>query len=53
MCDEQTAYETQIRESYPEIDKICDKDLRKSVVRAWRLGLERGGWRDIEDIPYA
>ncbi|WIV66971.1 HD domain-containing protein [Natrialbaceae archaeon AArc-T1-2] len=46
-------YEAQIREAYPELEEIGDDDLRAKVVEAWRLGLERGGWRDIEDIPYA
>ena len=46
-------YETQVREAFPELDHIADDDLRERVHEAWRLGLERGGWRDIEDIPYA
>ncbi|WP_435320688.1 HD domain-containing protein [Haloarchaeobius sp. TZWSO28] len=46
-------YETQVREAYPELDRIEDDDLREQVVEAWILGLERGGWQDIEDIPYA
>ncbi|WP_435365675.1 HD domain-containing protein [Haloarchaeobius sp. DYHT-AS-18] len=46
-------YETQVREAYPELDRIEDDDLREQVVEAWVLGLERGGWQDIEDIPYA
>jgi len=46
-------YETQVREAFPELESISDDDLRERVVEAWTLGLERGGWRDIEDIPYA
>ena len=46
-------HETQVREAFPELDHIADDDLRERVQEAWRLGLERGGWRDIEDIPYA
>ncbi|MEF8786786.1 MAG: HD domain-containing protein [Haloarculaceae archaeon] len=46
-------YETQVREAFPELDEISDDSLREKVVEAWTLGLERGGWRDIEDIPYA
>jgi putative nucleotidyltransferase with HDIG domain len=46
-------YETQVREAFPELDDISDDSLREKVVEAWTLGLERGGWRDIEDIPYA
>ncbi|WP_433629788.1 HD domain-containing protein [Halomicrococcus sp. NG-SE-24] len=46
-------YETQIREAFPELDDIQDDGLREKVVEAWVLGLERGGWRDIRDVPYA
>ena len=46
-------YEGQIREAYPELDHIGSDDLRERVVTAWALGLERGGWRDIYDVPYA
>ena len=46
-------YETQIRDAFPELDYIADDGLREKVVEAWMLGLERGGWRDIADIPYA
>ncbi|WP_254768182.1 HD domain-containing protein [Salinilacihabitans rarus] len=46
-------YETQVREAFPELAEIGDSDLRERVVEAWTLGLERGGWRDVEDVPYA
>jgi putative nucleotidyltransferase with HDIG domain len=46
-------YDTQVREAFPELDHITDDDLREQVVDAWTLGLDRGGWRDIADIPYA
>ena len=46
-------YETQIRDVFPELDHIADDGLREKVVEAWMLGLERGGWRDIADVPYA
>ncbi|WP_435348707.1 HD domain-containing protein [Haloarchaeobius sp. HRN-SO-5] len=46
-------YAAQVREAYPELDHIEDDDLRDQVVEAWVLGLERGGWRDVGDIPYA
>jgi putative nucleotidyltransferase with HDIG domain len=45
--------ETEIRSALPEIDDIEDDELAAQVVDAWALGLERGGWRSIEDIPYA
>jgi putative nucleotidyltransferase with HDIG domain len=46
-------YESQIREAFPELATIESDDLRAKVVEAWRLGLDRGGWRDVRDIPYA
>ncbi|WP_254862815.1 HD domain-containing protein [Halovivax gelatinilyticus] len=46
-------HETQVRDAYPELGEIGDVALRDRVVEAWVLGLDRGGWRDIEDIPYA
>jgi putative nucleotidyltransferase with HDIG domain len=46
-------HERQVRDAYPELDEIGDDDLRGRVVEAWTLGLERGGWTSIGDIPYA
>jgi len=46
-------YGEQVREAFPEIEGIDADELREQVVEAWVLGLERGGWRDISDIPYA
>jgi putative nucleotidyltransferase with HDIG domain len=45
--------ETRVREALPELEWIDDPDLREGVVEAWTLGLERGGWRDVTDVPYA
>ncbi|WP_306060629.1 HD domain-containing protein [Natronococcus wangiae] len=46
-------FDRQVREAFPELERIGSDDLRERVVEAWVLGLERGGWRSIEDIPYA
>jgi putative nucleotidyltransferase with HDIG domain len=46
-------YMDQIRDAFPELTSIANNALREKCVEAWRLGLERGGWQDIEDIPYA
>ncbi|RRJ27729.1 HDIG domain-containing metalloprotein [Halocatena pleomorpha] len=46
-------HETQVRNAFPELEQIEDDHLREQVSKAWVLGLERGGWRDIADIPYA
>ncbi|TYL37915.1 phosphohydrolase [Natronococcus pandeyae] len=48
-----TDFDQQIREAFPELEHIDSDDLRERVVEAWTLGLERGGWRHVEDIPYA
>ncbi|UPM43315.1 HD domain-containing protein [Halocatena salina] len=47
------AYETQVRTAFPELERVEDDQLREQISEAWVLGLERGGWRDIADIPYA
>jgi putative nucleotidyltransferase with HDIG domain len=47
------AYDTQVREAFPELAHIAEENLREKVVEAWTLGLDRGGWRNIKDIPYA
>ncbi|WP_248906812.1 HD domain-containing protein [Halocatena marina] len=46
-------YASQVRDAYPELDHIESETLRERVIEAWVLGLQRGGWQDIEDIPYA
>ena len=43
----------QVEAAFPELADIESDDLRTKVVEAWQLALERGGWRDIHDIPYA
>ena len=48
-----TDYRTQVEEAFPELDDIDDATLRAQVIEAWCLGLARGGWRHVEDIPYA
>ncbi|EMA51593.1 HD domain-containing protein [Halococcus thailandensis] len=50
---DETDHGKQVREAFPELDRIADDDLRERVVETWVLGLERGGWREIADIPYA
>lgn len=46
-------YEEQVTQAFPELDYISSDDLRSKVIEAWTLALDRGGWRDITDIPYA
>lgn len=42
-----------VREALPEVESIEHDELRQQVLEAWSLGLDRGGWNSIEDIPYA
>jgi putative nucleotidyltransferase with HDIG domain len=46
-------YRRQVTDAFPELDEIADDELREQVIEAWTLALDRGGWRDVEDIPYA
>lgn len=48
-----TDHDSQVRTAFPELADIASEELREQVVEAWVLGLKRGGWRAIEDIPYA
>ncbi|MFQ3293349.1 MAG: putative nucleotidyltransferase with HDIG domain [Halobacteriales archaeon] len=52
-ADSETDYRTQVHNAFPELDGIESDDIRERVVEAWTLGLERGGWRHVDDIPYA
>lgn len=45
-------YERQVREALPEIDAIEDPDLREKTVEVWVRALDRGGWRDVGDVPH-
>ena len=46
-------YAGQVEDAFPELDEIDSDELREQVIEAWTLALDRGSWRDIEDIPYA
>ena len=51
--DDGPDYEGQVRDAFPELDALSDEELREQVAEAWVLGLDRGGWRDVHDVPYA
>jgi putative nucleotidyltransferase with HDIG domain len=44
---------TQVVDAFPELADIVDDQLRDQVIEAWVIALQRGGWTDIYDIPYA
>lgn len=46
-------YRQQIQEAFPELKDFTSDALRDKVIETWILGLDRGGWQDIHDIPYA
>lgn len=46
-------HRSQVEAAFPEVGHLDDADLRERVLRAWTLGLERGGWQHVDDIPYA
>jgi putative nucleotidyltransferase with HDIG domain len=37
---------------FPEIKKIKDSELRKGVVNIWVLAMQKGGWSEIDSIPF-
>ena len=43
-----------IREIFPEVDLIKNKELQDKVLNTWALAIERGGWKaeDIRRIPF-
>ena len=49
----ETDYAGQVEDAFPELEEIDSDSLREQVIEAWVLALERGGWQDIEDVPYA
>ena len=44
----------EMRELFPECEQISDAKLRAAALKAWVLGLERGGWKpsDIDFLPF-
>jgi putative nucleotidyltransferase with HDIG domain len=34
----------------PQLEMISDESIREMVVKAWSLGLKRGGWKKIDDL---
>lgn len=44
--------EEDIRRAFPLLEKIEDEGLQGLVVRVWVEAARRGGWEDIEDIPF-
>jgi putative nucleotidyltransferase with HDIG domain len=41
-----------IESFFTELSWIHDKDLRKKVVDVWKNAADRGGWRQLQEIPF-
>lgn len=41
-----------IEKIFPEIKKIKQSSIRKGVIDAWILGIKKGHWKRINDIPF-
>jgi putative nucleotidyltransferase with HDIG domain len=39
-------------EIFPLIKEIKDDVLREKVIKCWEVAMERGGWKDIHEIPF-
>jgi len=44
--------ENYIKRLFPEIGEIKDEKIRKGVINAWLIAIEKGKWQDIENIPF-
>jgi putative nucleotidyltransferase with HDIG domain len=44
----------EMRELLPECEEISDAKLRAATLKAWVLGMERGGWKpsDVDFLPF-
>ncbi len=41
-----------IENYFTELSWIEDKDLRKKVVDVWKAAADRGGWNQLQEIPF-
>jgi putative nucleotidyltransferase with HDIG domain len=41
-----------IENYFTELAWIQDKDLRKKVVEVWKTAADRGGWHQLQEIPF-
>jgi len=42
----------EIQRSLPEIEWIKDENLKKKVIETWQKAAERGGWRNLDKVPF-
>ncbi|MEM2900650.1 MAG: HD domain-containing protein [Thermoplasmata archaeon] len=41
-----------IESKFPELKEIKDGSLRKKVVEVWVDAMNRGGWKELDNIPF-
>ncbi|MFH0815744.1 MAG: HD domain-containing protein [Methanobacteriota archaeon] len=41
-----------VEEQFPEIARIKDAKLRKQTAEVWVEAMKRGGWKDLDGIPF-
>ena len=41
-----------IEKRLPEVEWIEDASLRKKVIETWQRAAERGGWKNLDDVPF-
>jgi putative nucleotidyltransferase with HDIG domain len=41
-----------IENNFTELSWIKDKDLRKKVVDVWKTAADRGGWKQLQEVPF-
>jgi putative nucleotidyltransferase with HDIG domain len=41
-----------IESYFTELTWIQDKDLQKKVVDVWKTAADRGGWKQLQEIPF-
>jgi len=39
-------------ETFPLIKEIKDGGLREKVIKCWKVAMERGGWKTLDNIPF-
>lgn len=39
-------------EKFPELERISDTELRQKTAQCWLEAMQRGGWTDMDDIPF-
>lgn len=41
-----------IEKYFTELTWIQEKDLRKKVIDVWKMAADRGGWNQLQEIPF-